>query len=126
MSATRDEAAIKAELLRLDDQRCEFQNTGDVDACAALCTEDMIHIHAVGIVEDKATWLAKNVAVEKRPVRTRGPREIRLYGDYAIMIGPQYLETAERRGELMVTQVWRLDGDQWRQSTFHACRAAAT
>lgn len=118
---TDQNSEVVQQLLRLDEKRCEVQNAGDVQGCAQLLSDDLIHIHANGRTETKDAFLEKNVAKETRPTRSRGPRVVRVFGDFAIMTGPQYFKTPERRGELMVTQVWRREEGGWKQLSFHAC-----
>ena len=121
MADSEDEQRT-ADLLRLDDLRCDMTNRGDVLGVGALLADDLIHIHASGHIQTKAEFL-RDVAAAKRPRRTRGEREVRHYGDAAVMTGPQYITMGDRSTEVMVTQVWVFRSGGWQQASFHASRA---
>jgi ketosteroid isomerase-like protein len=122
MTTTRD---ATAELLALEEQRCDAINRQDWDALAALLTDDLVHVHANGLTQDKAVYLQH---VSSRPRRTeRRDLVVRLHGDTAVMTGKLTNlmdgETASTdTPTLAAMQVWVRSGDTWKQAAFQASR----
>src|SRR5262245_42674557 len=82
MTTTR---GATAELLALEEQRCDAINRQDWDALASLPTEDLVHVHANGLTQDKGVYLQH---VSSRPRRTeRRDLVVRVHGDTAVMTG---------------------------------------
>jgi ketosteroid isomerase-like protein len=73
------------ELLALEAQRCAAISTGDVDALAALLSEDYVHVHMNAHIDDRAGHLS---GVAKRPrTTTRGNLTVRVFGELAVLTG---------------------------------------
>src|SRR6187401_1174125 len=74
-----------AELLALEERRCDSINRQDWDALAGMLTDDLVHVHANGLTQDKAVYLQH---VSSRPRRTeRRDLVVRVHGDTAVMTG---------------------------------------
>jgi ketosteroid isomerase-like protein len=73
-------------LLRdLEETRCAAISSGDVDALGALLSDDYLHVHMTGRVDDRAGHVA---GVAARPRRTsRGELTVRTWGDVAVLTG---------------------------------------
>jgi hypothetical protein len=83
---SRDGGA-RNEVLALEAERCRAISDEDWPALEALLADDLTHTHLTGITQDKATYLAH---VRRNPRRTtRGDLTVRIYGDVAVVVGPQ-------------------------------------
>ncbi len=72
-------------LKSLEAKRCAAITGGDVDTLKAMLTDDYVHVHMTGHVDDRAGHLK---AVSSRPRRTeRGDLLVRVYGDLAVITG---------------------------------------
>jgi ketosteroid isomerase-like protein len=112
-----------ANILEADKARCEATGDRDYDRLESLLTDDLVHIHMTGTTQNKEVYMAGVRALTEASKRERGDLNVRVYGDTAVMTGVQYnVASNGNRTEMMVTQVWRLTGDGWKQSSFHACR----
>jgi ketosteroid isomerase-like protein len=118
--------AAKAEIVRLESERCRALMVPDIEALAALVDDDLVHIHASGRIDTKAEYLT---GVEKRFAFRDVARQdlvVRVYGDMAIATGGltqtvDIIGTPEtRRMKAVVTQVWRRRDGTWRQVSFQA------
>jgi len=116
-----------AQIRKLEESRSRALVENDLPALAALLSDDLVHIHTTGLVENKAEYLA---GVEKRLQFLsveRGEMKIRVYGTVAVATGR--LDQAvriratgqERRLEALTTQVWRKSDGRWLICSFHAC-----
>lgn len=125
MSAiTIPDARTRAELVALEERRQNALIDGDLAALDAIFDEDLIHIHAPGVVHTKALLL-EHVGTRRAYLDiVRGELGIRVFGDVAIMVGlitntlrnPDG-STREQRGQ--VTQVVRRGTDgAWRFVNF--------
>lgn len=114
------------QIIDLENARCRALVDADLAALDALVDVDLVHIHATGAVDDKPAYLAM---VESGITFLRAERcdlEVRVYGDVAVATGRllQSIElraNAERREmDVITTQVWRRQGESWRQVSFQA------
>jgi ketosteroid isomerase-like protein len=72
-------------LCDLEQSRCAAISSGDVDALGSLLSDDYLHVHMTGRVDDRAGHVA---AVASRPRRTsRGELTVRTWGDVAVLTG---------------------------------------
>lgn len=123
--ASRD--AIEA-IITADALRCRLIETSDLEGLARLLDDGLIHVHAVGYIDDKRSYLAGlRERIEVKGV-TRSRPEARLAGDCCVLIGP-LTNTVRRRGDSewvtgtsFVTQIWMLDGGEWKQTLYQATR----
>jgi hypothetical protein len=122
MAPDSDDSVTEA-VLRLEAKRCEAVNTHQMETLSELLAADYVHVHSNGAIETKQDCV-EGFRRTRRAI-SRGNLSVRVYGDVAIMIGPQpvVLETATGplRLKLMVTQVARLDEGEWRFVSFHSC-----
>lgn len=78
-------ADARKELEELELARCTAISAGDVDALEAMLSDDYVHVHMNGRLDDRAGHLH---AVSSRPRQTtRGELTIRLWGDAAVLTG---------------------------------------
>ena len=119
--STSEEASIK----QAEERRCAVLMAGDHEALAAMLAEDLVHIHLTGQIDGKAAYLGG--VREKYAFRdiARGPLNIRLYGDIAVMTGSltQKVEVKSTGAVIDVkavtTQTWLRAGDGWLLNTCH-------
>ncbi|HKT54855.1 MAG TPA: nuclear transport factor 2 family protein [Caulobacteraceae bacterium] len=112
-------------LMEVEQRRCEAIGAADAEALGRLLTDDYVHIHASGLVENKEQVLA-SLAATRRTI-TRGDLNVRTYGDAAIIVGDQTIEVLtpgqERTIVLTSTQVAVRNDGAWRFVSFHSCHA---
>lgn len=96
----------------------------------ALFTPDLVHIHSTGTRMNRSELIDYVMNVLEFLSITRSELAIKLCGDVAIMTGRMH-NTMRRpdkpepiTADALVTQVWINEHGSWRQSHFHACRAA--
>ncbi len=113
-----------AALLELERRRLKAMNDSDPDALLELLGDDHVHVLANGFVTDKA-GAAAGLRSIPRKVEPREPA-IRIYGDTAIMTGPQ-INHEQSNGEartikLFLTQVARRIDGHWKFVSIQATR----
>lgn len=120
MEQTATNALQEAERLR-----CDALMQGRAEDLAGMLTEDLVHIHLTGKIDDKLGYLdGVRGKYQFRDVK-RGPLNIRVWGDSAVMVGPltqQILVTetgAVHDIRAVTTQTWQKIGGRWLQSTCH-------
>ncbi|RBP11375.1 uncharacterized protein DUF4440 [Roseiarcus fermentans] len=127
-AALSDPLARKGALTSLEEverRRCKALMDGDVEALGSLLSDDLVHIHLTGKIDDKAGYLSgfKSKFIFKDV--ERGPLDIRVWDECAVMIGrlTQTIvvrETGERHDIRAVTsQTWRRVEGRWLQTTCH-------
>jgi ketosteroid isomerase-like protein len=121
-----NDAATAAEIKRLEERRCRVLVARDYAVLADLVADDLVHIHATGMVDDKASYLA---GVEQRLDFLKVERKdltVRRYGDVAVATGSLHqtilvrATKQELEMKIVTTQVWVLQDGNWRQSSFQA------
>ena len=123
-------AQISEQLMVLEERRAAALVERDRSQLEALFTPDLVHIHSTGIQMNKTELIDYVMHVLEFLSVTRSDLTIRVYGDVAVMSGR--MRNTMRRADkpepitadALVTQVWVLEHGSWRQSHFHACRAA--
>jgi hypothetical protein len=121
---------IVATLRALEEQRGAALVARDRAQLDALFTPDLIHIHSTGIQMNKPQLLEYVLNELEFLSVSRSDLTISVHGEVAIMSGR--MRNTMRRvdkpepitADSLVTQVWVNQGGRWRQSHFHACRAA--
>lgn len=121
-AAMTDEQAI----LALEARRCQALADADTSVLDALFSDSLSHVHATGLVQGKAEFLA-GLAASRPFVRVdRGALTIRVLGDCAVMTGPM-TNTVRRPGldqpvvvEGYATQVLAREAGAWRYIAFQA------
>jgi ketosteroid isomerase-like protein len=114
------EDAAADEVLELERARCAAISEQDWDALSALLSDDLTHTHITGVTQDKAAYLAH---VQKNPRRVeRRDLKVRIYGDVAVVTGPQVnlLESDGGTTEVAIEslQVWTRRDGTWRVVAF--------
>jgi ketosteroid isomerase-like protein len=113
-----DDAEIAAVLVTEDRRRAALVEL-DLATLDHLFADDLVHIHSTGLRHDKPALLAH---IERRRAFlaiTRGPLDVRIEGNLAVVVGPvaNRMRT-ENGGETMllgiVTQVLRREPTGWR------------
>ena len=122
MTTTRD---ATAELLALEEQRCDAINRKDWDALAAMLADDLVHVHANGLMQDKAVYLQPYRPSHDAPSAVTSL--VRMHGDTAVMTGKLVnLMNGEAATAdtpvLAAMQVWVRSGGSWQQAAFQATR----
>lgn len=119
--ATSDE---REQILSAESARQRALIEGDVSALDALFDESLVHIHAPGVVHDKAMLLEHTATRRAYLEITRGELNVRVFGDIAVITGPitnrlRNPDDSERVLAGEVTQVLRRgeEGD-WRFLSF--------
>lgn len=121
MTAEDETAALTAREAR----RCALLMAGDAAGLADLVTDDLTHIHLNGHVDDKAGYIGGVGAKYVFENVARGPLQVRVYGDFAVMVGElsQTIEVRETGQRIPIraitTQTWIRRGGDWRQNTCH-------
>jgi ketosteroid isomerase-like protein len=105
---------VAAELHTVEERRRQALIDVDLDTLDELFDDTLVHIHAPGLVHDKAQLLEHTAARRAYLDITRGELVIRLIGDVAVVTGPitNRLRTAdggERTLAGVATQVLRRD-----------------
>jgi len=121
-----NDAATVTEIERLEERRCRVLVARDYAVLADLVADDLVHIHATGMVDDKASYLA---GVEQRLDFLKVERKdltVRRYGDVAVATGSLHqtilvrATKQEHEMKIVTTQVWVLQDGNWRLSSFQA------
>jgi len=116
-SAGAASSSAEQSLQSLEQQRIAAIRAGDPAAIRMTLADDYQHVHGGGVVDDLATYL-KGVPGRKRET-LRGTLTTRIYGDVAVITGPQTNRTTAADGSVnevsyYVTQVARRQAGQWR------------
>jgi ketosteroid isomerase-like protein len=107
------QAVVAAEM-----QRCRALSEQDWETLDALLHEKLTHTHMNGRVDTKAA-LIENVKRRPRTVR-RGTLTVHVFGDVAVMTGPQYLDLGAGELENQATETWIKQDGRWLLAAFHA------
>ena len=119
----------EAELQALEAARLAALAANDVEAVGQLMADDLVHIHATGVVQNKSQYLAQLADLPRLTQRTT--LTVRTYGEVAVLTG-QVVNTIKRAQHLpaesvsmTVTQVAYRQSGRWMFVSFHAARIAA-
>jgi len=114
----------ESEILALEQRRQRALVDVDLPALESMFDDELIHVHSVGLVHDKAGVLAHIgrrrgfIAIE------RGPLTVRIHGTLAVMTGrmTSRMRRPDGEGEVVmdgfVTQVLRRHEDGWKFTHF--------
>lgn len=111
-------------LLALEGRRQQALIDGDLDTLAEIFDDELVHIHAPGVVHTKAMLLEHTATRRAYLEMTRGELLIRVYGEIAIVTGSLTNRMrapggGERTLSGEVTQVVRRDAEgTWRFVSF--------
>lgn len=114
-----------AEILALEQRRCQAEIDGDSAALERLLDDDVVHVHTGGYVEGKKTLIParKNV---KFLALTRRDLQVRVSGDLAVLTGGMFFQVQRVGGsdvittDAFVTQVLARRAGEWRFILYQA------
>ena len=112
----------------LETRRMQALLSKDWATLSALLSDDLVHIHANGAVEDKAAYLATMATQFEILTINRPALDIRMMGDSAIVTGPlnqdvRMMQTgAVVQLQAVATQVWVKRSQEWALCGFQATR----
>ena len=122
---TRD---IVEEITRRESERMRALVKADWEALAELLAEDLVHIHATGLIDNKRDYLVgartklDYLKVERKSLKVRSLGEVAIGTgvlDQTLRIkGPDTLVELQTA----TTQVWVRQEGRWRQASFQATR----
>jgi ketosteroid isomerase-like protein len=102
----------EAEIRGAEDARIASLLAGDCDKLAGLLADDLVHIHANGLVDSKASYLASvREKLDSAVVTGKLNQTMRIRDSGAVL-----------ELQAVVTQVWLKVSGGWQQSTYHASR----
>jgi ketosteroid isomerase-like protein len=113
-----------AELIREVERRREAALLSvDLDALDALFAEDLVHIHSTGLVHGKAELLEHIGRRRAFIAIERGPLDVRIEGNTAVMTGRQTSRMRSPSGSEVVmdgfvTQILRRSNEGWKLINF--------
>lgn len=111
-----DRVADRAQIVALEQQRCDAITRGDVTLLSSVLADDYVHVHGTGRIDTKAGFVAN---VQQHPRRTqRGELSIRFYSDVAVVTGEQVNITDGVPAAATVTQVLQRDHGKWLFESF--------
>ncbi len=123
--AAKAQPAVQAALDALEKRRLAAISARDAAGLQATLTEDYVHVHSTGKVENRADFVKGTVA--RARTSTRGPLLTRIYGDSAVITGTQVNQMAAAEGAaapapqtLYVTQIAHRQGGAWRYVSMQA------
>lgn len=92
------------DLHALEAKRCAAISAGDVETLGSLLTDDYIHVHMTGLVDDRVGHLK---AISARPRRTeRGKVFVRVYSDLAVLTGELTNHMTDAQGQTNATRAF--------------------
>jgi ketosteroid isomerase-like protein len=108
-----------AEILALEQQRCRAEVAGDTATLERLLDDDLVHVHANGVIDGKTSLLVarKNV---KFLEMTRRDLQVQVSGDLAVLTGGLLIRAQPAGGsevhtfDAFSTQVLARRGGEWR------------
>ena len=101
--------------------------SGDIDALAALLSDDLVYVHNNGLQENKAQYLKTAAQIAYRRFEPR-EQQIRLYGDVGVVNGCADIAVVYQGQDLSMTvrytAVYAHEGEAWRLISWHASAVA--
>jgi 2-polyprenyl-6-methoxyphenol hydroxylase-like FAD-dependent oxidoreductase/ketosteroid isomerase-like protein len=125
-TVTTDDA--EAIIRQLERQRIQALLSKDWEALGSLLTDNLVHIHANGTIEDKATYIATMSNKFEVLSVDRPSLDVRIFGESAIVTGPlnqgvRMMQTgAIVQLQAVATQIWVKRPEGWAQCGFQATR----
>lgn len=105
------------DVLNLERRRCDAINSGDLAALRAVLSDDYLHVHTNGRIDDLESYLD---VVRQYPRHTqRGAINVRQYGNVAVLVGDQVNTLDAREMCVVVQQVAVRTGGDWRFVATH-------
>jgi ketosteroid isomerase-like protein len=92
------------DLEALEARRCAAIGAGDTEALRNMLSDDYVHVHMTGLVDDRAGHLN---AISGRPRRTeRGALLVRVYDDLAVLTGQLTNHMTNAEGQSVATRAY--------------------
>jgi ketosteroid isomerase-like protein len=120
----------RQDILAADDRRFAALVQGDLAALGGLLAEDMTYTHSSGQIETKAQLLESLRSGKLRYLSAEpADREVRLYGDTAVVTGRAAVKASVQGGPEIVlplrfTEVWVRSGGTWKLAAWQSTRVA--
>ncbi|MBP0590430.1 nuclear transport factor 2 family protein [Paraburkholderia sp. LEh10] len=118
---------IESRLFELERQRCRALTDGHTDKLARLLSPKLSHVHATGRVENLDQYLRYVSERAEFLQMQRSNLQLDVEPGFAVMTGGQSAvlrlkpdDGRIRRLEAWVTQLWVLEGKDWRLRAFQA------
>jgi 2-polyprenyl-6-methoxyphenol hydroxylase-like FAD-dependent oxidoreductase/ketosteroid isomerase-like protein len=118
----------EAVIRQLEEKRIRALVSKDWQTLRFLLTDDLVHVHANGAVEDKASYMATMATQFEILKVERSSLDIRVLGETAIVTGPlKQLIRIVQTGDTVemyavATQIWVKQREGWAQCGFQATR----
>lgn len=118
-------------ILTEEAKRCGALIEADFAVLAELMSDDLVHVHATGGVDDKTSYLAGIEEKLEFLEASRPETQVRVFGPIAIASGPLLQRIRITQQDIVVemkafaTLVWRFEGDKWRVCSFQATNVAS-
>jgi Domain of unknown function (DUF4440) len=112
--------------MELENARISALDADNLEALTQLMSDDLVHIHATGLTENKTSYLAGVALLPRRSSRLS--TAVRMYGNMAVLTGKVTNRvrrpgaTSDEISNLMVTQVACKETHGWRFVSYHATR----
>lgn len=124
-------AEAEATIRKLEEARCLALTSADYAALSDLLADDLVHVHANGLSEGKAAYLAGIAEKLEFLSVARPDLTVRVHDGVALATGPM-VQTVRIKAngatvemQAQATIVWRQDGGKWRICSFQATNVAA-
>ena len=112
----KDGADVRESLYQLQERQRAALRAGDLDALSQLLSDDFQQVHAHGLIEDKAAFLAS--ARSYPGTAESAPPEITLHGDVALMRGISVrrvtVDGIDREFRIFVSRIAARQDGAWR------------
>lgn len=117
-----------SEIIAIENERCRALVEDDFDAVRRLISEDLVHVHTRGNIDNYDQYLDRIQNLFDFKAVTRGDLTIRFYGDIAISTGPMINRVCLRSKpdvdpvevSSTTTIVWHKFNGAWKIVSFHA------
>lgn len=124
-------SAVHNVIAGLENARCRALVDADFETLDRLFSDDLVHVHGNGKVDDKASYM-KMMRGQVRFLKAERDRlDVRVYGGIAVATGPlhqsiEMIGTGQRVDMyIMTTQIWRRNDRSWKQVSFQATNLPA-
>jgi len=119
----------RQEILAADDRRFAAMVQGDQAALDGLLADDLTYTHSSGQLETKTQFLESLRSGKLRYLSAEpADREVRLYGDVAVVTGRATVKASMDGKELLLplrfTEVWVKRGGAWKLAAWQSTRTA--
>ena len=105
-----DENAARAEVAAAEARRCQAIADDDYATIAELLADEVHYRHSNGWADNKESFLAS--LQRRRRTCERGPLDVRLYGDTAVVLGSYHIVSSTRDGDASKDRHIHADGLQ--------------